>query len=72
MSNWLAGKGRESLHQIWAEFVSEHDSAATKAWHEVDVGFSECAGDTEAAQEAEYLRRLICCGWKHLAEEQSL
>ena len=67
MSNWLAGKGRESLHQIWVEFVGEHYAASKKAWREVEVPDE----GTDGEREAEYLRTLICCGWKHLAEEQA-
>ena len=70
MSNWLAGKGRESLHQIWAEFVNEHYAASRKAWREVNISAIEVE-DIDGEREAEYYRNLICCGWKHLAEEQS-
>ena len=69
MSNWLAGKGYDALEQIWMDFVDEHDSAATKAWREVDLSIADWC-EAEGSEQADYIRRLICCGWKHLAEEQ--
>lgn len=63
MSNVLAGKGPAELNQIWQQFCAEHEQAAYAAWHEIDL-----AG-VEVPNEADYLRNLICCGWKHLAEE---
>ena len=64
MSNRLSAMGLSSLNNEWAAFAAEHSNAAEKAWQRV-----EAPTDWTDTTEADYMRRLITCGWRMLDEE---
>lgn len=61
----LSAMGVEALTEEWSTFGLDHTSAAEKAWRRVEAPI-----EWTVASEAEYLRNLITCGWRMLAEEQ--